>query len=115
MSSQSVLLSSGPGRAKRPVVTVEDLIRRIESRVSSAAECAVEDALSACNDELVEAIRAETETRESAAGEVARVLRAMPAHLLPPAAAQAVDAVLRALEGEPIDLMLLPQRIARTA
>lgn len=115
MSMPSVLLSQAPERKSRSVVTVEDLVRRIETRVSFAAESAVENALSDCFDELVEAMRAETEVSEARADRVARALRAMPVHLLPPAVAQTIDAVLRALDGDPVDLLQLPHRIARTA
>lgn len=108
---------------KKPL-TVEDIVRRIEasvecaamSTVETAVENSVESAMRHYRDELIAAVKRDANRVEaSTADEVARTLRSLVAAAFAPAVRGALDAVLRALEGEPVDLLMLPQRIARAA
>lgn len=108
---------------KKPA-TVENIIQRIENSVSFSVTTAVEDVvereMSLHREDLIAAVKREMrqeacQVEESTADEVARTLRSLVAAPLPTPVRDALDAVLRALDGEPIDLMLLSQRIAKAA
>ena len=104
--------------------TVEEIIRRIEHSVSfsvmGTVESAVEDVLERemrrYREDLIAAVKREARQVESStADEVARTLRSLVSAPLQQPVRDALDAVLRALDGQPIDLMLLSQRVPKAA
>lgn len=93
---------------------VEKVARDIEWRISSI-EDRISEVISDYKDELVEAIKGTHDLRvmDTRMEELAVTLRQVLSRQLPDDVRTTLDAVLRAVEGEPVDLYLLPTRVQR--
>ena len=93
---------------------VEKVARDIEWRISSI-EDRISEVISDYKDELVEAIKGTHDLRvmDTRMEELAVTLRQVLSRQLPADVRMTLDAVLRAVEGEPVDLYLLPTRVQR--